>query len=78
GLIASSALIGIFVGGLFFGNLADRFGRRPVFGWNLAAFILLSLMQLFVQDVWQLVALRLALGLAVGVEYAVGSSVLAE
>ncbi|UFS63866.1 sugar porter family MFS transporter [Paracoccus denitrificans] len=78
GLIASSALIGVFIGGLFFGNLADRFGRRPVFGWNLAAFIVLSVLQIFVQDVWQLAAIRLALGLAIGVEYAVGSSVLAE
>ncbi len=78
GLIAASALIGVFIGGLFFGNLADRYGRRPVFSWNLLAFVLLSLAQLFVQEVWQLVALRLALGLAVGVEYAVGTSVLAE
>jgi MFS transporter, putative metabolite transport protein len=78
GLIASSALIGVFIGGLFFGNLADRYGRRPVFAWNLASFIVLSLLQIFVQDVWQLVAIRLALGLAIGVEYAVGSSVLAE
>ena len=78
GLIASSALIGVFIGGLIFGNLADRYGRRPVFAWNLAAFIILSALQLFVQDVWQLVAIRLALGLAIGVEYAVGSSVLAE
>ncbi|MCL4067911.1 MFS transporter [Pseudomonas sp. GX19020] len=78
GLIAASALIGVFIGGLFFGNLADRFGRRPVFSWNLLAFVLLSLLQLFVQEVWQLVLLRLALGLAVGVEYAVGTSVLAE
>lgn len=78
GLIAASALIGVFIGGLFFGNLADRYGRRPVFSWNLSGFVILSLLQLFVTEVWQLVALRLALGLAVGVEYAVGTSVLAE
>ncbi len=78
GLIASSALIGVFIGGLFFGNLADRYGRHPVFAWNLAAFIILSALQLFVRDVWQLVTLRLLLGLAVGVEYAVGSAILAE
>lgn len=78
GLIAASALIGVFVGGMFFGNLADKYGRRPVFSYNLLAFFVLSILQLFVSDVWQLVALRLALGLAIGVEYAVGTSVLAE
>ncbi|MFH8252557.1 MFS transporter [Microbacterium sp. B2969] len=78
GLIASSALIGVLVGGMFFGNLADRFGRKPVFAVNLASFVVLSLLQLGVTEVWQLLILRIALGLAVGVEYAVGSSMLAE
>ena len=74
GLIACSALIGVFIGGLVFGNFADRYGRRPVFSWNLAAFIVLSVCQFFVQDIWQLVVIRLLLGLAIGVEYAVGWS----
>ncbi len=78
GLIACSALIGVFIGGLVFGNFADRYGRRPVFSWNLAAFIVLSMCQFFVQDIWQLVIIRVLLGLAIGVEYAVGSTVLAE
>lgn len=78
GLIASSALIGVFVGGLIFGSLADRFGRRPVFFWNLLAFVVLSVLQLVTVGVWDLVLIRLALGLAIGVEYAVGTAVLAE
>ncbi len=78
GLIASSALIGIFVSGLFFGRVADRFGRKPVFFWNLVGFFVLSLAQLFVSGTWDLVALRLGLGLLIGVEYAVGTALLAE
>lgn len=78
GLIASSALIGVLIGGMFFGNVADRFGRRPVFAWNLGAFVVLSILQYFVTEAWQLVALRLLLGLMIGVEYAVGSAMLAE
>ncbi|MEZ0166802.1 MFS transporter [Kineococcus sp. LSe6-4] len=78
GLLAASALIGVFVGGLFFGGVADRFGRRRVFLWNLLAFVVLSLAQLVVDSAWQLVAVRILLGLAIGVEYAVGAALLAE
>ena len=78
GLIAASALIGIFVSGLFFGRVADRFGRKRVFFWNLVGFTVVSVLQLFVVGTWDLVALRLLLGLLIGVEYAVGTSLLAE
>ncbi|WP_225734871.1 MFS transporter [Pseudoclavibacter endophyticus] len=78
GLIASSALIGIFISGLLFGRIADRFGRKRVFFWNLVGFTVVSLLQLFVAGTWDLVALRLLLGLLIGVEYAVGTSLLAE
>lgn len=78
GLIGASALIGIFVGGLCFGRLADRFGRRTVFQWNLFAFVALSLLQLLAVSQWDLVAYRLLLGIAIGVEYAVGAALLSE
>lgn len=78
GLIAASALIGIFISGLFFGRVADRFGRKRVFFWNLVGFVIVSLLQLFVAGTWDLVAYRLVLGLLIGVEYAVGTALLAE
>lgn len=78
GLIAASALIGIFISGLFFGRVADRFGRKRVFFWNLIGFVAVSVAQLFVVGTWDLVAMRILLGLLIGVEYAVGTSLLAE
>jgi len=78
GLIGASALIGIFIGGLLFGQAADRWGRRPVFQWNLVAFVIFSVAQWFTVGVWDLVAYRIVLGLAIGVEYAVGAALLSE
>lgn len=78
GLIGASALIGIFIGGLFFGRLADRFGRKTVFQWNLVAFVVLSLLQLVAVSQCDLVGYRLLLGVAIGVEYAVGAALLSE
>lgn len=78
GLVGASALIGIFVGGFFFGRAADRWGRRIVFRWNLIAFVILSLLQLVAVSTWDLTIYRILLGVAIGVEYAVGAALLAE
>ncbi|MBU8809037.1 MFS transporter [Mycolicibacterium goodii] len=78
GLVGASALIGIFVGGFFFGRAADRWGRRVVFRWNLIAFVVLSLLQLVTFSTWDLSAYRILLGVAIGVEYAVGAALLSE
>ncbi|MFC9557756.1 MFS transporter [Rhodococcus sp. NPDC056960] len=78
GLVGASALIGIFIGGLTFGRVADRLGRKVVFQWNLVAFIVLSILQLFALNMWDLTAYRVLLGVAIGVEYAVGAALLSE
>ncbi len=78
GLIGASALIGIFIGGLLFGRAADKWGRRRVFLWNLIAFAVLSLLQLFAVGTWDLTLYRVLLGLAIGAEYAVGTALLSE
>lgn len=78
GLEAASAMIGILIGSPLGGWLADKFGRRPVLLIDLALFTLFSGMQFFVDGPEQLFIVRLLMGLAVGIEYAVGWPMLAE
>ncbi|MGI9155201.1 MAG: MFS transporter [Marmoricola sp.] len=78
GLIGASTLAGIFVGGPVFGYLTDRFGRRRIFILDLIAFVVLGALQSVVTDNWQLLVLRLLLGFAIGAEYAIGQTMLAE
>ncbi len=78
GLIGASALIGIFVGGPIFGWLTDRFGRRLMFTIDMVLFLVGSILQLFVGNAWELFAVRLLMGLAIGAEYAIGAPLLSE
>ncbi|MDA3630022.1 MFS transporter [Saccharopolyspora sp. WRP15-2] len=78
GLVGAAALFGLFLGSLFIGPLADRIGRRRLYTADLALFLVASLAQLFVQDALQLFAVRLVLGVAIGIDYAVGPTYLSE
>ncbi|WFR66121.1 MFS transporter [Curtobacterium flaccumfaciens] len=50
GLIASSVLIGIFVGSITCGWLGDRFGRRLVYMLDFVLIVVASAAQFFVHD----------------------------
>ena len=78
GLIASSALIGLFVGGFVFGPITDRIGRRLMYVLNLAVFVVGSIAQFFVTEAWQLLALRLLIGLAIGADYPIATAMATE
>lgn len=78
GLIGASALIGIFIGGPLGGYLADRIGRTRMFTIDLAIFLVGSFAQFFVTEPWQLFAVRLLMGVAIGADYAIGWPLLAE
>lgn len=78
GLLGGASLAGLFVGSLLLGPLADRFGRRPLLIPTMAAFTVISMLQFFVTSPWQLLVLRLLLGLALGVDYVVCCTVVAE
>lgn len=78
GLVAASALIGIFAGGMVGGALTDRFGRKRIFFVGPILFVLFSLAQLWVDTPFALFACRFFLGVAVGIEYPVATALLVE
>ncbi|MCD4548964.1 MFS transporter [Schaalia sp. lx-260] len=78
GIVAGSAIIGMFLGMLFGGKLTDTFGRRKMYMIDLSGFIIFALLAAFTQNVWQLIATRFLLGLFIGADYPISSSITAE
>lgn len=78
GLIGASTMLGMVVGGLLGGYVTDRIGRRAMYTLDLLAFIVLSVAQFFIAEAWQLFLLRLLLGVAVGADYPIATSYVAE
>jgi len=78
GLIAASALIGIFFGGFIGGKLTDRLGRQMLYFVGPTLFIVTSVAQFWVQSGETLFILRFLSGVAVGIEYPVATAFLVE
>lgn len=78
GLIGSSALIGLFIGSLLLGGLSDKIGRQKIFLSNFVIITVASALQFFVNDPVMLFILRILIGIALGGDYAVGATLLAE
>ncbi|GAB3301806.1 MFS transporter [Parasphingorhabdus pacifica] len=78
GLIVASSLIGILVGSPLGGWLSDKFGRKPLFMIDMGIFVVGSALQFFVDSPTELFLVRLLMGIAVGVEYAVGWPMMSE
>ena len=78
GLVGSSAVIGMLVGSLFLGRLTDRIGRRTMYLIDLLSFVAFAVLAAVSQNVWQLIAFRILLGLGIGADYPISSTLLAE
>jgi len=78
GLLGAATLAGLFLGAVVIGPIADRIGRRHIFGWDMLAFAALSAAQFAVQSPTQLLVLRLLIGLVLGADYVVSKSLVTE
>jgi MFS transporter, putative metabolite transport protein len=78
GLLGGASLFGLFAGALLTGPAADRFGRRPIFAFNMAVLGALSLLQGLISSAVPLLLLRLAIGFLLGTDYVVSKALLTE
>lgn len=65
-LVAVASTVGIVLGIVPAGWLADRWGRKPVLVWGTVVYAVLSFGTAFAANVDQIIALRLLAGLAMG------------
>jgi MFS transporter, putative metabolite:H+ symporter len=77
-LLLASAFIGMFLGSLFLGSMADRIGRRKAFLFNLVLYSVFSLLAAFSVNAEMLVICRILTGIGVGALYPVADSFLSE
>lgn len=78
GMVAASALIGIFFGGFLGGALTDKLGRRRLYFVAPALFTVCSIAQFWVSSGEMAFLLRFLIGVGVGIEYPVAGSLLVE
>ena len=71
-------LLGGTLGGIAFGNLADRFGRKPVMAVTILFYSVFSGLTFFATELWHVAVLRFLVALGVGGEWAVAAALVAE
>lgn len=77
-LIASSSLVGMFVGATISGIIADYFGRKKVFQMTLLIFSISTLLCAISWNVTSIIIFRFLVGIGLGGELPVVSSLLSE
>jgi MFS family permease len=75
--------LGVFLaggafGGILFGSLADRWGRKPVMVATILFYSLFAGLTYFVTQLWQVGLLRFMVAMGVGGEWAVAATLVAE
>jgi putative MFS transporter len=78
GLLGAAALAGLFFGALLVGPVVDRYGRHTIFAYDMLVMSVISGSQFFAPGPGTLLALRLLLGIVLGMDYVVSKSLVTE
>ena len=71
-------LIGGTLGGVLFGTLADRIGRKPTMALTILFYSVFSGLTYFATELWHVATLRFLVALGVGGEWSVAAALVAE
>lgn len=78
GLISSITNLGMLVGGILFGLIADRFGRVKTFSYTVFIFAFATAAMYFANSISLIYLCRFIAGIGAGGEYGVGITLIAE
>jgi putative MFS transporter len=78
GAIGASVMLGILFGTILGGYLTDRIGRKKMFTIDVIAIGVLSILSMFAATPFQLILARFGIGLFVGADYPIATSLIAE
>ncbi|MDN6639482.1 MAG: MFS transporter [Tetragenococcus sp.] len=78
GLIATMTNLGMLIGGIFFGLIADKYGRVKVFSQTVILFSVASLLMFFASNIYLVYLFRLIAGIGAGGEYGACMSLISE
>jgi PHS family inorganic phosphate transporter-like MFS transporter len=77
-LLSSLALLTSAVGAVFFGRIADRLGRKKIYGYEVLVLAAGALASAFAPSIWWLIGLRGVLGFGIGGDYPVSATIMGE
>ncbi len=78
GIITSILLVGWAAGGVLFGWIADRIGRKQALLVTVAAYAAGTALCAAATNIWELIAFRLLASLGIGGEWGIGAALVAE
>ncbi len=78
GAISSAVLFGAFVGAMIFGHIADRWGRKKVYGLELAIMIVFTILSALSVNYVMMIITRFIVGIGVGGDYPISSTIMSE